>query len=276
MRRILLFTGVLLIGLSVDVGAGWAQKKDKGKMPKGGIKADPEDYAKIQNAKELTGSLAYVDGKALTFRMEVQHLEPNPAFKPGGLPKGGGGTDLQRRYNEILRDQAELARAKTPLERQRKLNELRRDMEQFQIALAKAMAKGGKDGGKMPANGPFKVVTEKLDYDLDLEEKIVVRWAKPPFEYDDKGNVKVYTKEELEKLKGTDPKLPGYAAKVDDLMMGQTVKLFLTPPPKDAAKKPRLIDEVEGVGNVPRPTVRMLLIIEESNLPVAPPKKKAR
>lgn len=271
MRRSLVVVGLLCAGLLGDVGPCAAQKKEKGKMAKSGVKADADDYAKIVNVKELTGTVVGADEKGVTFRTEMQHLEPNPNYKPGAYPKGGG-TDLQRRYNEILRDQAEIARAKTARERQRRLMELRRDMEALQTAMMKAAAKAGKDAGKMPANGPFRVVTEKLDFDLAMEEKVVVRWNNPPFEYDDKGNPKVYTKEELQKLKGSDTKLPGYAGKLEDLMFGTSVKVFLTPPPKDSAKKEKekLLDEVEGG---PRPSVRMVLILEEAKLPVAPPKK---
>lgn len=276
MTRILSLCGILL-ALAGSAPDALAQKKNKGL--KGGVKASPEEYLQIQNVKELVGKLAYSDDKALTLRFEMQRMEPNPAFKPAAFPKGGGtaGTDIQRKYNDIQRRQIELARAKNPLDRQRKLLQLQRDMQALQLAIAKA-AKGPATA-KMPKDGPFRVVTETKDFDLDIADKLVVRWLNPPFEYDDKGNPKTYTKEELTKMRGPDPKLPGYMGKPDDLIAGQTVKLFLTPPPKDSktAKRPKL-DEDEGIGNVPRPTVQMILIVEEGGLGLGlvPAKKKGK
>ena len=58
--------------------------------------------------------------------------------------------------------------------------------------------------------------------------------------FDDEGKVKKYTPAEVTELRGKKLGLPGYEAKLDDLKVGQTVKVTLTrvfPPKKDDTKK---------------------------------------
>jgi len=107
-------------------------------------------------------------------------------------------------------------------------------------------------------NSPYKVAHDYKDFDLPVADKVVVRKLNLGMEYDNEGNVKTFTKEEIAKLKGNDPKVPGYAAKLEDLKAGQFVHLYLNPPPK--AEKDQ---KDEGVGNIPRPTVRMIVILQD-------------
>ncbi len=67
-----------------------------------------------------------------------------------------------------------------------------------------------------PNNQPFMLDHQYKDFDLDLSEKIVVRKMFLETEYDDKGNLKTYTKEELKELKGKDSTKPGYTAKIEE------------------------------------------------------------
>ena len=75
-----------------------------------------------------------------------------------------------------------------------------------------------------------------------------VRTADPPANFDEKGNVKKYTKAELLKLKGDDPKekkLTGYKADFSEIKMGDYVQVTISmlkggptkPAKKDADKK---------------------------------------
>src|SRR6516164_7652528 len=62
-----------------------------------------------------------------------------------------------------------------------------------------------------------------------------------PKVFDDDGKVKKYTDAELKEKKGKKANLPGYEAKVEDLRVGQTVKVKLirvypTAKPEDAKK----------------------------------------
>jgi hypothetical protein len=72
-----------------------------------------------------------------------------------------------------------------------------------------------------------------------------VRTIEPPAEFDDKGNIKKPTAEELKKAKGDDPaeqKLAGYKSDISEVKVGDLVEVALsvfkpTDDKKDAAKK---------------------------------------
>ncbi|MFO0967435.1 MAG: hypothetical protein U0793_17890 [Gemmataceae bacterium] len=321
MRATLVLSGLVLVCLLYSGADVDAQKKDKkGKMDV--PTATPEDYKALASVKELTGKLMVANtGSAgagsITFRLEIQHLEPNPAYKGPKGPTGSAAYELNRRYDQVMRDYAEVARARTPLEQQRRLMNLQRDMARLQQDMARMMAKSSTPpkAGKNDPSNPFRVATTSKDYEFDLSDKLVVRWNQPPFQYDDKGEVKTYTKEELAEMRGKDPKIPGYKAKIEELLAGQTVKIFLNPPPKktkpkdDKAKDDKVAkaddakaDEVKKDDgkkddvkkgdakktgknllddlDIPagdRPTVRMVLILEDAvGLSFGGPEKKKK
>jgi hypothetical protein len=56
-----------------------------------------------------------------------------------------------------------------------------------------------------------------------------------PEQFDEKGNIKKYTKEELKQLKGKDTNLPGYESSFEALRPGQLVQVTLA---THKAKKP--------------------------------------
>jgi len=243
MRATLTFSALVLVCLCYYGGDAEAQKKDKkGKMDV--PTATDADYKALAGAKEASGKLMVVNtGSAgagsITFRLETQYLEPNPAYR-GPKFAGGAGAELNRRYDQVMRDYAEVARARTPAEQQRRLMNLQRDMARLQADMARIMAKASTPppkAGKNDPSNPFRVATASKDYELDLTEKPVVRWAQPPFQYDEKGEVKTYTKDELAEMRGKDPKIPGYKGKIEDLIAGQTVKIYLVPPPKKTKPK---------------------------------------
>ena len=304
MRATLTFSGLVLVCLLYS-GADVDAQKKKGKKDKVDVPtATPDDYKALASVKELTGKLMVANtgsggAGSITFRLETQHLEPNPAYKGA---KGGAAYELNRRYEQVMREYAEVARARNPFEQQRRLINLQRDMARLQQDMARLSGKGvtPPKAGKNDPGNPFRVTTTGKDYEFDLSDKLVVRWKEPPFQYDDKGEVKTYTKAELAEMRGKDPKIPGYKAKIEDLLAGQTVKIFLNPPPKktkpkddkvakaddakvdskvddakkddakkddakkDDAKKTgkKLLDDLDAPAS-DRPTVRMVLILED-------------
>ncbi|MCI0639315.1 MAG: hypothetical protein L0Y72_03735 [Gemmataceae bacterium] len=116
--------------------------------------------------------------------------------------------------------------------------------------------------------GGTQIVTKGKDFDFEVSDKVVVRKMGLFTEYDDKGNLKQYTSKEIAELRGSDPSKPGYAATYEDLLAGQLVTLHLNPPPKPAPDA--------GAGNVAKPSVRMIVIVQQSTgtISSAPPKKK--
>jgi hypothetical protein len=69
---------------------------------------------------------------------------------------------------------------------------------------------------------------KNVSQDLTLAEDVVVRTANPPERLDENGKPKKIPPDELRKLKGNDPKVPGYAAEPSALQKGQTVKVTLS------------------------------------------------
>jgi hypothetical protein len=64
----------------------------------------------------------------------------------------------------------------------------------------------------------------------------------PPEEFDDKGNIKKFTKEELAKLKGDDPaekKLPGYKSDFAEIQVGDYIHAALSVWKKNAKAAPK-------------------------------------
>lgn len=256
MRCLIVLPLALLAALSVAPVEVFAQNKKKKSS-----KATPQEYAKLVNVKELNGKLGFADGTTVSLQVDYSHLVPNPAYKPRPSSTYSRGTNLNGQYQAIQRDRIALARARNPTDYRRKLQQLQRDMQRLRTAMAKAAAKARTSQRTSSTNGPFKLVTEKKEFDLDVADKLIVRRLNPPFEYDDRGEVKTYTREELAKMRGTDTRLPGYAATISDLMPGQTVKVYLRAP-TGAAKERNLLNEVEGVpSRASRPSVAMIVIL---------------
>jgi hypothetical protein len=75
---------------------------------------------------------------------------------------------------------------------------------------------------------------------LDVDDAVQVRTRLLPLAFDDKGAHRKLTKDEVKELRGTDSKVPGYAADYSDLKAGQAVIIYLgrmkTTKPKDGSQ----------------------------------------
>ncbi len=122
--------------------------------------------------------------------------------------------------------------------------------------------KKGKGNSKLfGKGGPLKIVTDKKDFELETVDKVVVRRQELPVVFDEKGNVKKRSQTEIAKLRGNS-NYPGYAAKWDDLQVGQSVKLTLSPPKKQTD------------GAVAKPRVWLILILDAADPPAKDALKK--
>ena len=77
----------------------------------------------------------------------------------------------------------------------------------------------------------MKVATEWVEVEIPIKETTKIRTKTPLQVYDDKGNIKKYSPEELKTLKGSNPNLPGYEVKVDELTPGAVVEVTLNKSP---------------------------------------------
>ena len=156
---------------------------------------------------------------------------------------------LQRQYNRILQLQNQLMR---PPSRGHNLantmQQLQNALVQFQTQLARTQA------------NLFEVVNATQKVDFQMEESVKVRIKDLPEPFDEKGNIKKYTREELAALKGKDKDLPGYESALDKLKAGQMVLVKLSPHkrPRPATRcflqrgQRRTRPEAQGQGRVSR------------------------
>lgn len=70
-------------------------------------------------------------------------------------------------------------------------------------------------------------VNNRQNVKVMTTDEVKVRTKNPPVAYDDKGNKKKYTQKELQELRGSDKKLPGYTAGFEDLKTNQYVQITL-------------------------------------------------
>lgn len=77
----------------------------------------------------------------------------------------------------------------------------------------------------------LKIATEWVEIEIPINETTKIRTKTPLEVYDDKGYIKKYTVEELKTLKGTNPALPGYEVKIDELTPGAVVEVTLNRSP---------------------------------------------
>jgi hypothetical protein len=78
----------------------------------------------------------------------------------------------------------------------------------------------------------MRVVSVTVDFTFTYNSEVgKVRTISPPEEFDDKGNIKKHTKEELLPLKGDTPeekKLPGYKSDISEVQVGDLVRVALS------------------------------------------------
>jgi len=210
-----------------------------------------QDYNQLQQAGQISGKLTRFDAKTRTFTLEIEYeyLEANN--------KGGNNTNVQRQLQQqqqILREQQRILQSRNPVDRQRRMQQLIARIQRDQLQAA------GKN-----QNGAFKVVTAHKDFELQAAADAKVRTLLLPEAFDEKGSLKKYTPQELKELKGADANLPGYKSSMDDLEVGQTVKIYL------AKGKPVSKDkEVEA----DKPQVSLLVIEKQAEPTPGKGKKK--
>jgi hypothetical protein len=221
-------------------------KKNPKKTPK---KTSPKkEEKKTSTARaNFMGKLTQMDANSQRdFTVQVTVYEPNP----------DGFNRVAQLQNQLLQQQQQFLRL-GPRDfqgRQNTANAIRNT--QFEIVKA-----------QQPQN-LYK--PKHVDVKLRATDDMKVRWNYPPPDYDDKGNLKKYTKDELKALRG-DEGLPGYKGEMDALRQGQMVAVYLLQknalkglntgkgPPKGGKK----ITEDDEVGLRDRHEVKMIMILSE-------------
>jgi len=229
----------LLLGFACAVGL---QVSAADKPKKGDAKpAEAVDSDKNPPGTS-TGKLKTTPGTDGDFilSVEYQHVElKNPAQPAKGT---NANTAYARHLQQLTRDQQHIAQlqqqmatARTQQQAASHMRSLQQAMQQYQMHLAQAQQTPGV-GAAVGQN--FVTKTDYKDVTFHLGEDVKVRIGKTPDTFDEKGNIKKYTKEELDELKGKDKTLVGYEYSLDKLQAGMQVKVTtVAVKPKPAAKK---------------------------------------
>jgi hypothetical protein len=149
------------------------------------------------------------DGE-LTLQVKLSYLEPNPQAQ----------AKYVREYRQLLSRQQAILNSRNPVQAQQQLYQLARMVQQM----------------RRDRQNLFRVKEKQTEVKALVTDDLKVRVTQLPEEFDDKGNIKEYTPEELKKLKGKEG-LPGYPAKRDSIQNGQNVQVLLAHKKgKDGAK----------------------------------------
>jgi len=295
--RLLSLAIVILLVANVAEGQN---KKD----PPAATPATVDDYAALNKQKEVAGKLVTFDPlggpdskikKMLRFRYDYEITDVNPNYKP---TKVANGHDFSK---EIQTLQNKFLAANQMTNQQKRFETLQNlGIQQQQLMMRIAQEQNAYAQRVWAAqetdirnnNLPYTKQARAKEFDLEIQDNVAVRRLKPALEYNDKGFIKEYTKDELEKLHlvdNKDGKLPGYPSKYEELAPKQVVSIYLKPGKKvEKVKSGSAVkaDKTESIDSEPviplRPTVWMIVIAEDipnpngldSNLPPLRTKKK--
>jgi hypothetical protein len=204
--------------LALGILAPFATADDK-KSPGTDDKTKHVDADTLPNGS-YTGKLLQVpdDNGKFSAQVEVTRYEPKDPKHPEAYAKAMERVTHDQEH--IAKLELELAKAKKPQDQANKLKQI----ETAQGQLERHMEQAAQD---------VKVVKEHKTVDFQLSRDAKVRIMTLPARFDDEGKIKPYTEEERKALKGDNPKLPGYEAKLTDLKANDPVRLRFWHPVKD-------------------------------------------
>jgi len=162
-----------------------------------------------------------VNSSTFVLRLQFDHLE----LKPGAQKQRNTSSQYQtllREQNKLSQAQQRLANARTSQQQMAALRQLQQISAQIQRTISKQTGAGGLKAS------PYVLKTDYRDVEVELAPNVTVRTGFLPFVYDDMGDPKKYTKEEIKELKGPNPSVPGYKSDLSALKTGQAVKVTLT------------------------------------------------
>jgi hypothetical protein len=263
MRRLIslsLLVGVCIALPSLEVHA----QKKKGNAQ--GAPAVALDSDKL-GVREIVGTLRSVPGSDRKFNLEVQ-VPAGTGAGYGG--KGGNANRIAQLQVQLEQAQLQLLTARTSQQRQQALNRITSLQRQ-----AQQVATGGNRGGK---GGKGNMVKREIEF--QAAENVKVRTMLLPNQFDEKGNPKKFTKEELAALKGKDKTSPGYESSLEQLENGQPVRLVLAAAPAkkpaDDKEKDKDKDKDDPVAADKRMQVKLIVVLGEATAAGPAPKGKKK
>jgi hypothetical protein len=271
MRRFYLGTG-LFLALAVAGSAAAAPGKKPGQ---------PTVDSDNLTAGRFTGKLLTTPGTGGTFTMQIQYQQVQVNPRARNCPQL---RNIQNELAQIQRLEVQMARSRHPQTELNRINQLVRRIQQQQTQATRNL---------------YGVVTATKNVDFHAADDMKIRYTQLPSVYDDKGNIRKYTKKELKELKGKDTSLPGYEGTLANLQVNQTVQVTLAPrkaPPKktfspssvaESSKNPDLDKEAlkdaekdkdasKDPANDHKMFVKMIVILNDPGTSSNPPPRKNR
>ena len=208
---------------------------------------------------QFAGKLVSTPGTDGLFTVNVEF--DKVMLKPGaGQSENRDVQQLTRDQNRIEKTQNELAHARNPSEYRRLTQQIGNETMRLQERIARLQLK---------ENGDYTIQRDYKNIDFHTADAVKVRMLNPPVQFDDKGNPKTYTKDELAALKGKDKDLPGYESTLDSLKVGDTIKVTLAAPKPDKDGDPKTDPDAKKPN-----TVTVIVIVSEDNGDSGKGKKK--
>jgi hypothetical protein len=272
MRRLIgasLLVTALLAVPSLDLHAQKDKKKDSGNMDLPTVDSD-----KLTGT--FTGTLKSVPGTDRIFLVEVE-APVLVQTRNAQLTKNTKGYSLLRRITSlqkmITQDQRQMATARTPQTRVRAVQRLQRHRFDLQVAMTQLKVTGTLK--VLPPGFALDVVKQEVEFQASESVKVRSMFL-PDGGFDDKGNPKKPTKEELAKLKGKDKNLPGYESSLDKMEVGQRVQVQLAAvgKKKDKSKESKLDEDAAEDADKQMQVKLIVLLKEPQSNPSPPPKGK--
>jgi hypothetical protein len=231
-------------GVDVPDPKGKNAPKDEKKVEKGDKAEKGEKKPRLVHGPVFMGKLKEMDSNSQkNFTVEIQIPVPSPEGQKALLQAQAGWAQRQ----------AQLLRTADPRQRYQQAMQLQADIAKETPRLQAGLVK-----------------LQPLDVQLRAADNIRVRTAFPPFDYDEKGRPKVYTRKELKEMKGPE-NLPGFTAEYEALRAGQMVQVFLVknqpdPGGKKGKARPKAkinLDDDPELARERRLEVIMIVILAE-------------
>lgn len=310
MHKTILLAAVLVVLVPFGTVLGQGKKGAKGPTL---LDTTPADYKALEQYKGVTGTVVSISPTSNTVTLKVEYQVEDAA---GGNknPKTGKNqqpniklpnqnvNNINNQQMQLLRELEQIQRIKNPVQQQQRMIQFMAKVQnsqlkqQFQDAkwVQQQMQQLNKQQQKGKTN--TKTTTYAKEFTLQISPKVLVGKKELGIEYDDKGNVKQYTPEELKKMQHE--KLPNvFKAKIDEILPGHSVYVSLAKAEakeKDKADAKDKKDEKKAdvdvtdifngktLGNAPpanAPNVSAIVLLSEpglGGLETAPPKKKGK
>jgi hypothetical protein len=232
---VLAFTAAVLSAADAPKGSGSVTPPSQGS----GSVSDPG----FVTTNILIGQLNNLNVEARTFTLNVKTQTP--------VPNQNAQNDLARAQQDLQRAQQDYNNAQTirdPKQRAQKIND------------AQNRANDATNRINTAKGNLVKVEEKSQDVQMQMTDDMVVRTLNLPVFFDDKGNPRKPTDDELKELMQP-PGFPGYKAALSDLANGQNVEVFIGHKKGETAQPKPPQGSGSGSGSTPQPPPQPVICV---------------